>query len=161
MSACELWALSYQRCKNSTGLSRQPAGASFRMSMTGWPSDSPPHSVPPWMRSSLWAVRRHTPCLSGYSLSVATRAGGSGDRGISMRCGELFSHRIIVRERRRAVYACVAVGQAPSCCIRENRFATPQCSVILPWRTRMTSTVSKWMLRPVGARPRNVPWCVP
>ena len=33
-------------------------------------------------------------------------------------------------------------GQAPSCCKREKRLATPQCSAILPLRTRMTSTVS-------------------
>ena len=33
---------------------------------------------------------------------------------------------------RRAIYAFVAAGQAPSCCIREKRFATPQCSVNLP-----------------------------
>jgi hypothetical protein len=33
-------------------------------------------------------------------------------------------------------------GQAPSCCKREKRLATPQCSTILPLRTRMTSTVS-------------------
>ena len=33
-------------------------------------------------------------------------------------------------------------GQAPSCCKREKRLATPQCSTILPSRTRMTSTVS-------------------
>jgi hypothetical protein len=33
-------------------------------------------------------------------------------------------------------------GQAPSCCTREKRLATPQCSAILPLRTRMTSTVS-------------------
>ena len=33
-------------------------------------------------------------------------------------------------------------GQAPSCCKTEKRLATPQCSTILPLRTRMTSTVS-------------------
>ena len=33
-------------------------------------------------------------------------------------------------------------GHAPSCCINEKRLATPQCSAILPSRTRMTSTVS-------------------
>jgi hypothetical protein len=33
-------------------------------------------------------------------------------------------------------------GQAPSCCKTEKRLATPQCSAILPLRTRMTSTVS-------------------
>jgi len=37
----------------------------------------------------------------------------------------------------------------------------PKWSVILPLRTRMTSTVSKWILRPVGANPQNVPLCVP
>ena len=31
----------------------------------------------------------------------------------------------------------------PSCCARDRRLATPQWSVILPLRTRMTSTVSK------------------
>jgi hypothetical protein len=62
---------------------------------------------------------------------------------------------------RRAIYAFVSAGQTPSCCIREKRFATPQCSVILPFRTRMTSTVSKLICRPVAARPRNVPRCVP
>ena len=71
--------------KNSTGLSRQPSAASFRMSMTGWLSDSPPQSVPPWMRSSWWALRRHHPWLSGHARRVATRAGRSSDRGISTR----------------------------------------------------------------------------
>src|SRR5439155_12377082 len=52
-------------------------------------------------------------------------------------------------------------GARPSCCIRDRRFATPQWSVILPLRTRMTSTVSKWILRPVGANSQNVPSCVP
>src|SRR3981081_4170863 len=32
--------------------------------------------------------------------------------------------------------------------MREKRFATPQCSAILPSRTRITSTVSNWILRP-------------
>src|SRR6266481_4019619 len=33
--------------------------------------------------------------------------------------------------------------KTPSCCISEKRFPTPQWSVILPSRTRITSTVSK------------------
>src|SRR5258708_1487181 len=33
--------------------------------------------------------------------------------------------------------------KTPSCCINEKRFPTPQWSVILPSRTRITSTVSK------------------
>ena len=52
-------------------------------------------------------------------------------------------------------------AMAPSCCISEKRFATPQCSVILPLCTRMASTVSKSIFRPVGATPRNSPLCVP
>jgi hypothetical protein len=42
-----------------------------------------------------------------------------------------------------APYAFLSDGSAPICCIREKRFATPQCSVILPSCTRMASTVSK------------------
>jgi hypothetical protein len=34
----------------------------------------------------------------------------------------------------------------------EKRLATPQWSVILPWRTRMASTVSNWMVLPVATR---------
>jgi hypothetical protein len=49
------------------------------------------------------------------------------------------------------VYAFGVPASAPSCCMREKRLATPQCSVILPSRTRITSTVSNWILRPVGA----------
>ena len=41
--------------------------------------------------------------------------------------------------------------------MREKRLATPQCSVILPSRTRITSTVSNWILRPVGAMPKSSP----
>ena len=37
--------------------------------------------------------------------------------------------------------------QPPICCISERRLPTPQWSVILPFWTRMTSTVSKWILR--------------
>jgi hypothetical protein len=58
-------------------------------------------------------------------------------------------------------YSHVKAGKAPSCCIREKRFATPQCSVIFPSHTRMTSTVSKWINRPIRATPRNDPSCVP
>jgi hypothetical protein len=64
-------------------------------------------------------------------------------------------------EMAELIYARGMAGNAPSCCMRENRFATPQCSVILPLRTRMTSTVSKWIFRPVGATPRNAPSWVP
>ena len=59
------------------------------------------------------------------------------------------------------VYAFGMPASAPSCCMREKRLATPQCSVILPSRTRITSTVSNWTLRPVGAMPKNSPLCVP
>src|SRR6266487_2807433 len=59
------------------------------------------------------------------------------------------------------IYAFGVPGRAPSCCMREKRLATPQCSVILPSRTRITSTVSNWILRPVGAMPKNSPLCVP
>jgi hypothetical protein len=47
-------------------------------------------------------------------------------------------------------------AMAPSCCINEKRFATPQCSVILPLWTRMASTVSKWIFRPVDALDVNL-----
>jgi hypothetical protein len=59
------------------------------------------------------------------------------------------------------VYAFGVPASPPSCCMREKRLATPQCSVILPSRTRITSTVSNWILRPVGAMPKNSPLCVP
>jgi hypothetical protein len=65
------------------------------------------------------------------------------------------------RQMITATQARASDGRAPSCCIAEYRFAAPQCSVILPSCTRMASTASKWILRPVGATPRNVPWCVP
>src|SRR5262245_18200573 len=37
----------------------------------------------------------------------------------------------------------VKEGHPPICRMSESRFATPQCSVILPFCTRITSTVSK------------------
>jgi hypothetical protein len=40
-------------------------------------------------------------------------------------------------------------GVRPGC----GGLATPQWSVILPSRTRITSTVSNWIFRPVGAMP--------
>ncbi len=48
--------------------------------------------------------------------------------------------------RDHAAFVSPKAGARPSCCIRDRRFATPQWSVILPLRTRMTSTVSKWTL---------------
>jgi hypothetical protein len=41
-----------------------------------------------------------------------------------------------------------AAGNAPSCCMSEKRFATPQCSTIWPLRTRMAFSVR----RPSGLR---------
>ena len=60
-----------------------------------------------------------------------------------VRIGRRNDKNELVPYHDRAVIdqSCLA-GQAPSCCIREKRLATPQCSVILPSRTRMTSTVS-------------------
>src|SRR4051794_18193853 len=55
----------------------------------------------------------------------------------------------------------IDAGRALSCSISEKRLATPQWSVICPLRTRMASTVSNWMLRRVGAIPKNSPKCVP
>src|SRR5215831_7085072 len=52
-------------------------------------------------------------------------------------------------------------AQPPICCMSERRLPTPQWSVILPFWTRITSTVSKEILRWVGATPRNRPSCVP
>ena len=49
----------------------------------------------------------------------------------------------------------------PSWIITFSRFPTPQCSAILPFTTRITSTVSNSTSRPVGATPRKVPACVP
>ena len=50
---------------------------------------------------------------------------------------------------------------APSCCRSDSKLATPQCSTICPSRTRIASTVSNWISRPVGAMPKNGPSCVP
>ena len=65
------------------------------------------------------------------------------------------------RSRFRSGELCQVEGSCPSCCMTENRFATPQWSVIFPSRTRMASTVSNWMTLPVGATPRNSPRWVP
>lgn len=54
-----------------------------------------------------------------------------------------------------------ALGRAPSCSMSEKRLATPQCSLILPSTTRIASTVSNWIVRPVGAMPKNSPSWVP
>ena len=66
-----------------------------------------------------------------------------------------------VPSRFRSGELCQVEGSCPSCCMTENRFATPQWSVIFPSRTRMASTVSNWMTLPVGATPRNSPRWVP
>ena len=58
-------------------------------------------------------------------------------------------------------YAYTGGVQPPICCMRDKRLPTPQWSVIFLFRTRMTSTDSKWILRWVGAMPRKGPLCVP
>jgi hypothetical protein len=78
------------------------------------------------------------------------------DEGRQMPCRLPPCRQIITATQAR-----VSDGRAPSCCMSEYRFATPQCSMIFPSCTRMASTASKWILRPVGATPRNVPRCVP
>jgi hypothetical protein len=50
--------------------------------------------------------------------------------------GHALAAPIIARQRRSAVLGSQVRGivkVAPSCCISEKRFATPQCSVILPF----------------------------
>lgn len=52
-------------------------------------------------------------------------------------------------------------GSAPSCARTESRLPAPQCSTILPSRTRMASTLSKLIFLPVALIPRKSPRCVP
>ena len=85
---------------------------------------------------------------------VASTLGAS-----DIECSRLWSPA-----RRTADYpACVQTFRvtAPSCTIILSRFPTPQCSVILPSTTFMTSTVSNSTILPVGATPRMGPVWVP
>jgi hypothetical protein len=96
--------------------------------------------------------------LSRNSSPFRARDAGSGATTTVGRCPCRLPP---CRQMITATQARVSDGRAPSCCMSEYRFATPQCSMIFPSCTRMASTASKWILRPVGATPRNVPWCVP
>ena len=93
---------------------------------------------------------------SAWLETARERAKGAVDDGDALIVGAPPSLQMVTATQARASDGC-----APSCCVSEYKFATPQCSMILPLCTRMASTASKRILRPVGAMPRNVPWCVP
>jgi hypothetical protein len=93
----------------------------------------------PWQNPQARHIRRHR--------LVIVLLARNGWRHLRRQAHYRFARRQWVAPRQDRQFvpfhdrSCLA-GQAPSCCIREKRLATPQCSVILPSRTRMTSTVS-------------------
>ena len=96
--------------------------------------------------------------VAGCSIRDRFREFGFGDsrRGEQTRTSPDGSS-----DERCPLSGCQVGGSCPSCCSAEYKFATPQWSVIFPLRTRMASTVSKWIVLPVGAMPRKSPRWVP